>query len=74
MAALPPERRAMVRQSLADLQSIQGPRRAAIMLELNKLGGMTDEQRLSYMSRPGFRARFSAPEIQLMDNLHGIVP
>jgi hypothetical protein len=74
MAALPPERRAQVRQSLMDLNSIQPPRRGVVLLELNKLGGMTDDQRLNYMNRPGFRRNFSAQEIQLMDNLHGIVP
>jgi hypothetical protein len=74
MAALPPLRRAQVRQSLADLNAIQPPRKGVILLELNKLGGMTEEQRANYMSKPAFRKNFSGAEIQLMDNLHGIVP
>jgi hypothetical protein len=74
MAALPKERQAQVRQSLMDLQAIQPPRRGVILLELNKLGGMTEEQRANYISKPAFRKSYSGAEIQLMDNLHGIVP
>jgi hypothetical protein len=74
MAALPPERRAEVRQSLMDLNAIQPPRKGVVLVELNKLGSMTEEQRANYMSKPAFRSKYSAQEIQLMDNLHGIVP
>jgi len=74
MQALPPERREQVRLSLEEYNSIQPPRKGVIGAELTRLSTMTDEQRASYMNRPGFRARFSEPEIRLMNDLRGIVP
>ena len=74
LEALPPDRRIQVRESLRELQETPPPRRSVIGVELNKLGSMTDEQRDNYMSKPAFIRRFSPSEIEMMNNLHGIVP
>jgi hypothetical protein len=74
LAALPAWRQAQVRQSLLDLSSIQGPRRPVIMNELNRQSSMTDAQRANYINSKGFLSRFSPQEVELMNNLHGVVP
>jgi hypothetical protein len=74
MQTLPPDRAADVRQSLREFQVTPQPRKVVIARELAHLGTLTDEQSSVYMSKPGFRGRFSESEIQLMNNLRGIVP
>jgi hypothetical protein len=71
---MPAFRQSQVRQSLLDLRAVQGPRRAVILNELNRQSSMTDAQRANYINSKGFLARFSPPEVELMNNLHGIVP
>lgn len=72
--ALPEDRRAQVRLALVEYLRIPMPRRAVIAVELGKIDEMPDERRSVYMSRPGFRSRYSQPEIDLMNALRGIVP
>ena len=74
LQALPPERQAVVRQALAEYLSTPCPRKVPIANEMAHLSEMTDQQRMAYMSKPAFRGRFSAQEIQMMGDLHGIVP
>jgi len=74
LMALPPERRQQARQALADLVNTQPPRRGVIAAQLRKLSPMSDEARTQYMNSARFRAQFSDQEIQLMNNLRGIVP
>ena len=73
-SALPPERKEQARESLTEYLNTPPPRKGVIALELNKMGSMTEEQRANYMGKPAFRSRFSESEIQMMNNLHGIVP
>jgi hypothetical protein len=74
LMALPPGKQAVAREALNQFRAIDGPRRLVIAAQLRRLGAMTDEQRAAVTSRPGFRARFSDTEIQMMNNLIGIVP
>jgi len=74
IASLPRERQDVVRSSLAQYNTTPPPRRGVIGMELNKLSSMTDEQRSAYINSKQFRGRFSAEEIDMMNNLHGIVP
>jgi hypothetical protein len=74
MQALPPDKREDVRQSLREYQMTPQPRKVVITRELNYLATLTDEQRSNYMSKPAFRSRFAESEIQMMNNLRGIVP
>jgi hypothetical protein len=45
-----------------------------IAAQLKKLSTMSDDERTEYMESPRFRAQFSEQEIDLMNNLRGIVP
>jgi hypothetical protein len=72
--SLSPERQAEVHLSLTDYQNTPGPRKAVLANEMTRLSTMTDEQRANYMAKPNFRQRFSVPEIEMMNNLRGIVP
>lgn len=74
LTALPPERQAVARQALTEYQAIDGPRKVVIAAQLARLNAMTPEQRAVLMNRPAFRGRFSDTEIQMMNNLIGIVP
>jgi hypothetical protein len=74
LMALPPEKRQEARQALSDLVNTQPPRRGVIAAQLRKLSTMSDEDRAQYMNSARFRAQFSEQEIQLMNNLRGIVP
>ncbi len=74
LESLPPEKQALARESLAEFLNAPGPRHVVIANEMTHMSAMTEEQRLNYMSKPAFRAKYSAQEIDLMNNLHGIVP
>lgn len=74
LMALPPEKQAVAREALNQFRSIDAPRRLVIAAQLRRLSAMTDEQRAAVLDRPAFRARFSDAEIQMMNNLIGIVP
>jgi hypothetical protein len=74
LMALPREKQAVAREALSQFRAIDRPRRLVIAAQLRRLGNMTEEQRAAVMSRPAFRARFSDAEIQMMNNLIGIVP
>jgi len=43
-------------------------------MEMTRLSTMSPAMRADFMSKPAFRARFSEPEIRMMNDLQGIVP
>ncbi len=75
LAAMPAWRQAQVRQSLLDSARRSRARGELVILnELTRQSSMTDAQRANYINSKGFLSRFSPPEVELMNNLHGIVP
>lgn len=74
LMALPPEKQAVAREALNQFRAIDGPRRLVIAGQLKRLSAMTPDERAEVLSRPRFRARFSDAELEMMNNLIGIVP
>lgn len=74
LKALPPDRYAAVRQSATAFRDIDAPRKTVIIRELNFISTLTDEQRAAYMNKANFRGRFSANEIEMINNLREIIP
>ena len=68
-ASLTPEKRAEVRQLLAEANQLPGPRRTAVGRELALLQQMTDRQREATLRRPAFQARFSPEELRILSGL-----
>jgi len=73
LAALPPEQQRLIRQQLQALNRLEPDRRRAVRSALNRLQNASVEQRKDILSRPQFRARFSAEEWQLITDLSAVM-
>jgi Protein of unknown function (DUF3106) len=73
-AALPPPERRAIQQQIQALNHLPKERHLMVGQALRRMQGMTDEQRLEFISRPSFRERFSPEELQIIEKLSEVLP
>ena len=71
---LPSERQDAVRKSINKFSQQPLERRQAIRQELKNMAGMSNEERRTHLSTPGFRQNFSKKEQEIVRDMSEVLP